>query len=114
VPDAVVYHPARKELRELCVKWDRHIQHAVNSARRKPRWRLRWFARAGAVLGSLFIDWTKVVFSERINGFGPRVKAILVLAAVRVYRAWRMIIAAQSHNEIIWNNEPPAAPPKWE
>ena len=31
VPEMIVFHPARQSLRELFVKWDRHIQHAVNT-----------------------------------------------------------------------------------
>src|SRR5215468_6248554 len=50
VPDMIIFHPARKSMRELCVKWDRHLQHYVNEARTRPGWRLRWFARSAAVL----------------------------------------------------------------
>jgi len=104
-PEVVVYHPARKSLRELCVKWDRHIQHAVNSARGKPMWRLRWIGRAIAVLGSSAVDWTKVVTSDRIRGVWPRLKAIFVLVSIRTYRAWSMVVLSLLHREVIWNRE---------
>lgn len=104
VPDVVVYHPARKTLRELYAKWDRHIQHAINSYRAgKQRWRLRWFARAAGVLASPVVDWTKVLVSPRVFGIWPRIKGIFVLVAVRAYRAWRMITLSLSNRDVMWN-----------
>ena len=36
-PGMIVYHPARRDLRELCAKWDRHIQHELNGRARQGR-----------------------------------------------------------------------------
>ena len=58
----IVFHPARQSLRELFVKWDRHIQHAVNAGDKSIKWKMKWVFRAFAVLISPVIDWTKVVF----------------------------------------------------
>jgi glycosyltransferase involved in cell wall biosynthesis len=104
-PNVVVYHPARQSFRELCVKWDRHIQHALNSARGKPLWRLRWFARSLAILGSSILDWTQIVASDRVCGVRARLKACFVLVAVRTYRAWKMVVALHSPTEVAWNRE---------
>ena len=50
VPEMIVFHPARRSLRELFVKWDRHIQHAVNTRDENVMWHVRWFLRAFAIL----------------------------------------------------------------
>ena len=50
VPEMIVFHPARRSLRELFVKWDRHIQHAVNTRDENALWHARWFLRAFAIL----------------------------------------------------------------
>ena len=59
VPDMIVFHPARRSLPELYVKWDRHIQHFFNMAQEKPGWQVRWIARAVAVLGSPIVDFRR-------------------------------------------------------
>jgi hypothetical protein len=54
---------------------------------------------------SPIIDWTKVIASDRIHGVPPRVKAISVLLAVRVYRAYRMISLLLSSKSVVWNRD---------
>jgi len=105
VPEMIVYHPARASFRELCVKWDRHIQHAVNAGGTDPIWHARWVLRALAVLVSPAVDWTKVVTSHRVHGLLPSVKAIGVLAAIRCYRAYKMISLLLSRKQVRWNRE---------
>jgi len=103
VPEMIVFHPARRTLHELCMKWDRQIQHALNIARDQPRWRLRWIARALAVLGSPAIDFAKVLSSDRIHGAGARLKAILILVAIRAHRARKMLGLMRESKTIVWN-----------
>ena len=111
VPEIIVYHPARETLQDLYVKWDRHIQHAINTARSKRAWRLAWFARAVAIFMSPVFDLPKIIGSNRLSGAGPRLKALLVLVSVRAYRAWRMLALSRSHYEVIWNQgTAPASP----
>jgi len=105
VPEMIVFHPARKSIRELFVKWDRHIRHDLYSAQNRKGWRVRWFARAFAVLVSPGVDSVKVITSDRIHGYSARVKALVVLLVVRVYRAWRMTTLPASKRAIIWNRE---------
>jgi glycosyltransferase involved in cell wall biosynthesis len=105
VPDLIVFHPARRSLRELFVKWDRHIQHALNTGGRDAMWRARWVLRAFAILISPLIDWTTVVASDRIQGASAKVKAIFVLAAVRAYRAYTMIALLLSSKGVVWNRD---------
>ena len=91
VPEMIVFHPPRRSLRELYAKWDRHIQHFLNMARDKPGWKVRWIARSLAVLGSPIVDSAKVLTSDRVQGISTRLKAILVLFAIRTHRAGKML-----------------------
>lgn len=102
-PDMIVYHPARASLRELFVKWDRHVHHELAAARAKPWWRIRWLGRAGLVLASPLIDIGKVIASDRLEGWSARMKAVAVLFAVRSYRAWRMLSMMLSKRGFVWN-----------
>ena len=111
VPEMIVYHPARASFRELRVKWDRHIQHAVNARGTDLSWHVRWFLRALAVLLSPAVDWTKIVTSHRVHGLLPDVKAIGVLAAIRCYRAYKMISLLLSRKRVRWNREVTAVNP---
>jgi GT2 family glycosyltransferase len=105
VPEMIVFHPARQSLRELFIKWDRHIQHAVNTGGRNGIWRARWVLRAFAILISPVVDWTKVIVSDRIDGALARMKAIFVLAAVRAYRAYKMVSLLLASKEVVWNRD---------
>jgi hypothetical protein len=107
VPGMVVYHPARRSVHELFVKWDRHIQHALNMSAGKPWWRLRWLARALAVLASPAVDVWQVVFSRRIQGASARMKGSAVLVLLRSYRAWRMLVALSATRGVLWNRDTP-------
>jgi glycosyltransferase involved in cell wall biosynthesis len=103
VPEMIVFHPARRSLRELFVKWDRHMNHALNATGKDTWSQARWVFRAVAILISPVVDWTKVIGSDRIRGMSARIKAILVLVAVRWYRAYKMVYLLLSRKEIIWN-----------
>jgi len=111
VPGMIVYHPARSSLRELFVKWDRHLNHELAAARASPLWQARWLARAAMVLASPLIDVGKVVTSDRLEGWSARLKAIAVLVAIRAYRAWRMLMMTFKSRGIVWNraNQPGSA-----
>jgi GT2 family glycosyltransferase len=103
VPEMVVFHPARHSLGELFVKWDRHLQHFLNMTRGTQAWRLRWIARAVAILGSPIIDVPTLIFTDRISGASARIKASAVLVVVRAYRTWRMINLLLSSKGVVWN-----------
>ena len=99
----VVFHPARRSLRELCEKWDRHTQHELNMARGKHGWKIRWIARALAVLASPAVHFAKVATSDRIQGISTRLKAISVLCAIRAYRARKMLSLLSGSDVVVWN-----------
>lgn len=103
VPEMIVYHPSRKSIHELFVKWDRHTQHYLNMASGRPAWRIRWIVRAIAVLASPAFDWITVVSTNRISGASAHLKAFIVLVAVRSYRAWKMLSLLKYRNEVFWN-----------
>lgn len=105
VREMIVYHPARQSLGELFVKWDRHLQHSVNSSNQTFGWRIRWIARALAVAASPAIDWRQVIFTDRLQGLSPRAKAMSVLIAVRFYRFWRMLVLLNSDTGVVWNRD---------
>lgn len=106
VPEMIVFHPARRSLEELFVKWDRHIQHALNTGRSgRSMWRINWVLRAFAILASPLADWTKVLTSNRVHGASARIKAIYVLSVVRAYRAYRMLYLLFSNGRVIWNRD---------
>jgi GT2 family glycosyltransferase len=105
VPEMIVFHPARSSLRELFVKWDRHIQHAANMESKHAIWQVRWVLRAFAILISPVVDWLKVITSDRIHGVFARTEAIFVLVAVRAYRAYKMISLLLSNKEVVWNRD---------
>jgi len=103
VPEMIVFHPARRSLRELYEQWDRHTQHFRNMAEGKSAWKIRWTLRALAILISPFVDFTKVLASDRIQGFPAHLKAIMVLFQVRAHRAWTMLSLLTLRRTIVWN-----------
>jgi glycosyltransferase involved in cell wall biosynthesis len=103
VPEMIVFHPPRRSLRELYVKWDRHTQHFFNMAQDRRWWRVRWMVRAVAVLASPILDFAKVLSSDRIQGGSTRLKAISVLLTIRAYRAYKMLSLLRTRNTVIWN-----------
>ena len=106
IPEMVVFHPARRTMRELFAKWDRHIRHDLNAARKRRGWAIIWFIRAIGVLFSPMIDFVRVLTSNRIHGAWTRLKALKVLTAVRVYRSWRMMaILLASQETVAWNRD---------
>ena len=103
IPDAIVFHPARRSLRELCVKWDRQIQHYLNMAQGKPAWKFRWVLRSVAVLASPVVDLATVITSDRIQGITTRLKAMMILVAIRLHRAWKMLSLLRQSSTVVWN-----------
>ena len=105
VPEMLVFHPARRSLHELCVKWDRHTQHAFNMICGNPAWKLRWIVRALAVMASPAVDSIRVLASNRIQGLSTRIKAIGVLFAIRLYRTGKMLTLLNASNKVVWNRD---------
>ncbi len=91
-PDMIAYHPARESFAELARKWDRHIAHDYALYRQRRFGRLRWLLRALMVAASPVASSWRVLASRRIEGgWRGRLKAILGLTRLRLYRARRML-----------------------
>jgi GT2 family glycosyltransferase len=103
VPEMVVFHPARRSMRELYAKWDRQILHYWRMAQGAPAWRLRWTIRALLVLASPVAGAVAVATSDRIKGFTTRMKAFGVMSAVRLHRAGTMLSLLRRSRTMAWN-----------
>jgi GT2 family glycosyltransferase len=105
VPAMIVFHPARSSLRDLCIKWDRHLNHFVNKAQaQQPWWRIPWTARAFLVFCSPAVHVFKILTTDRVMGLRDRAKAFAILLVVRSYRAWRMITLLKTKRRFVWNS----------
>jgi len=103
VPEMIVFHPARRTLRELYAKWDRQILHYWRMGQGGSVWRLRWAVRALLVLASPAAGVVTVLASDRIVGAGPRLSAIAVMCVVRAHRAATMLSLLGGERKIAWN-----------
>jgi GT2 family glycosyltransferase len=90
-PEVVVDHPARRHLAELYTKWDRNVNHHyavfAQGTAGKVRWGLKTLAMGISPLGEI----PRILRTDRLKGPGPRWRAFCGLAAVRAYRARRML-----------------------
>lgn len=92
VPAAVIRTPARESFAELARKWDRHIGHdfAEGPGRIKGG-RIKWGLRALALLVSPLAELPLVAKNDRVQGLGAKVRAVIVLARIRIYRSLQMV-----------------------
>ena len=90
-PAARVRHPARPDFAALCRKWDRHVAHFYDAARRQPLWWPRWMAKTGAVALSPVGETLTILRSDRIKGGRARRLAFEGLTRIRLYRAGKML-----------------------
>jgi glycosyltransferase involved in cell wall biosynthesis len=103
VPEMVVFHPARRSLRELYAKWDRQITHYRNMAQDVRGWRLRWLALSMLILASPAVGAITILTTGRLHGISARLKAIAVLCAVRAHRTAKMLALLRGDGAVIWN-----------
>ncbi len=91
-PDMVAYHPARESFAELARKWDRHTAHDFALYMQRPAGRLRWALRTILMAVSPLVSLWRILRSSRIKGgLRGKLKAILGLVRVRLYRTRRML-----------------------
>ena len=91
VPDMKVYHPARRDFAELRQKWDRHIAHDFLGVRHSNSKRLKWFAKAVAMVASPLFELPRIMVADRISGLRNKSIAAIALVRIRLYRFWRMM-----------------------
>lgn len=108
IPAMLVYHPARPDFEALVRKWRRHVRHDWNEhlTARRPAW--RWRARAVALVASVPVEMLKFLVSDRVSGFGNRLRGVATLARIRAFRAAEMlrVMAAPAGNADYWNRTP--------
>jgi hypothetical protein len=90
-PAAVVRHPARRSMAELRRQWDRHVSHHWSMQPKTARGRAEWALRAGLLAASPPAEIPRILLSDRLAGPRQRLAAFRALAAMRLYRARRML-----------------------
>jgi GT2 family glycosyltransferase len=91
VPEMLVFHPARRNFRELTEKWDRQLSHDFARLPPGARGRLRWLLRAAAVAASPAVEIPRIAASDRVRGARARTLAFAGLCRIRLWRAGRMV-----------------------
>lgn len=97
-PDMIVYHPARKSIGELALKWQRHTAHDFARVRSKPGWWFRWIMRSVAVALSPAAELARIGFSNRLEGWRARGLAFVGVVLIRFYRSGLMLALAFGAN----------------
>jgi glycosyltransferase involved in cell wall biosynthesis len=90
-PNMIVFHPARTTMAELRTKWQRHIAHDLAAHRAKGRGGLVWILRSAAMYASIAPHAVTMMTSNRLSGFGNRLRGVAALASIRRYRAGEML-----------------------
>ena len=93
VPAAMVHHPARRSMSDLRGQWDRHVGHYWSMQPKTLRGRAAWALRAAAVAVTPAAEIPRILGSDRLRGPRQRLAAFRALAAMRLYRARRMLAA---------------------
>ena len=107
VSNAIVYHPARPDIRALQQKWSRLLGHEYNSARITFWGTFKFALKAFAMPISPIVELPTVLFSKRIRGVGGRIKAYICLCRIRYFRArtmWHILLTGgPNHGPKDWN-----------
>ena len=82
-----VYHPARSDFAGIFRKWDRQIAHDLSEARGGRAFRLRWAAKALALVVSPLFEIPRIARSRRLSGLRSRLLCLAGLTRIRLYRA---------------------------
>ena len=90
-PAAVVRHPARRSMAELRRQWDRHVSHHWSMQPKTVRGRAEWALMAAAMAASPAAEIPRILGSDRLAGPRQRLAALRAVAAMRLYRARRML-----------------------
>ena len=107
VAGGIIYHPARRSLDEIKVKWRRHTDHDHAEWLRAGRGTALWCARAAAVAVSPIVDLARIAKSDRLSGLRARWLAAFALFRIRLWRGARMLaivsIREASRSAQSWN-----------
>lgn len=105
LPQAAVAHPARRSMGDLRHQWDRHVSHYWGMQPKTVRGRAAWALRAAAVAASPVLEMPRLLRTDRLHGPRQRLAALWTLAALRLYRARRMLaaLAGPAARSARWN-----------
>jgi glycosyltransferase involved in cell wall biosynthesis len=92
VESAVVGHPARRNWGELVAKWRRLNVEGYLLHRNRVGYSALWLLRCIALAPSALIHTPKVLLSSRIHGPKNRMKALLTLYRLRLWRLQHAIV----------------------
>lgn len=108
-PEVLVHHPARREMADLYRKWDRNISHHYEAFAGGTAGKVKWVAKAGALVVSPLANIPKIATSDRLSGARDRWLALRGLAGLRFYRARKMLAAMRHHDtktaSTSWNRQ---------
>ena len=112
--EVLVRHPARRSMAALRAQWGRHVTHFYRLKAAGTRGRLRWAATIPLMALSPLAELPTVITSDRVAGPRARALAFAGLVRVRLFRAWRMLLAmadgAGETRRLRWN-PPDVSPP---
>lgn len=106
VPEMLVFHPARTTMAELRSKWQRHIAHDLVAHRECGRGGLVWSLRSMAMIASIVPHAVMLLTSDRLSGFGNRLRGIKALASIRLFRTEEMLRQLRAKGDSLaagWN-----------
>ncbi len=106
-PGAVVRHPARTSMDALRRQWDRHTSHHWSMQPKTAAGTAAWVLRAAAMAASPLAEIPRILGSDRLAGPRQRLDAFRGVAAMRLYRARRMLgeilVPASRDRSARWN-----------
>jgi GT2 family glycosyltransferase len=92
-PEALVQHPARRTMAALHAQWGRHVSHFYRHTAGERLGRIRWVLAIPLMALSPLAEIPRVLGSRRLSGLRARGLAFAGLVDVRLFRAWRMLLA---------------------
>ncbi|WP_229836814.1 glycosyltransferase family 2 protein [Aliiroseovarius zhejiangensis] len=95
--DLVVSHPSRSDWAALQHKWRRLTQELFGVNGNTPRDRLKWTLRALAMPVSAIVHTPKVLHSDKLSGWGEKLRAVGTLFRLRVQRMFWMLKQAMGY-----------------
>lgn len=91
LPEMLVTHPARANIRDICGKWDRLLSHDYEEYRSSISGRLKWLLKALAVAVSPLVSVINILKSVDLRSWRDRGLAFCGLVFVRLYRTRKML-----------------------
>ncbi len=90
-PNMIVRHPARSDLSQMKVKWNRQTGHAFRDVGKNPKARLKWALRGLAMFISPLGEFPGIITSDKLCGIRARILAFAGLTAIRFHRGRIML-----------------------